>query len=76
MKYFGSSEFPALKKFADKCVKFTPENKSENNTTIPKTIETTTAQISLEDHDELNMVEDIHVNVNLDFISWGVCRSS
>ena len=47
----------------DKCVNFTPENKSENNTTIPKTIETTTAQISLEDHDELNMVEDIHVTV-------------
>ena len=62
-KYFGSSEFPALKKFVDKCVNFTPENKSENNTTIPKTIEITTAQISLEDHDELNMVEDIHVAV-------------
>jgi hypothetical protein len=45
-------------------VNFTPENKSENNTTIPKTIETTTAQISLEDHDELNMVEDIHVTVS------------
>lgn len=62
-EYFGSSEFPALKKFVDKCVNATPENKSKNNTTIHKTIGSTTAQISLEDHDELNMVEDIHVTV-------------
>ena len=62
-EYFGSSEFRALKKFVDKCVNATPENKSKNNTTIYKTIESTTAQISLEDHDELNMVEDIHVTV-------------
>lgn len=58
-KYFGSSEFPALKKFVDKCMNFTHENKSENNTTI----ENTTAQISIEDHDEQNMVEDMHVTV-------------